>query len=167
MHVARFHVIALIVHVVVGLTLLCHSSCRCYSFRSSVSVAIFLYLEVYFLHFQDEHVTYETVISFCCKSSLLVADFRISLSLRKLCCVSALNVSWVCLLQLTSTLNFLETIHRIQRFSFHSVRETFLSRTTFECVHSSLRLFCNQLVLVLVVEYLTNKIGKAIRFFRS
>ena len=55
---------------------------------------------------QEEHGTCETVTSFWCKSSHLVADFRIFLSLRKLRCASALNVSWGCELQATPTLNF-------------------------------------------------------------
>ena len=114
---------------------------------------------------QDEHGTGETVISFLCKSSHLVADFRIFFSLRKFGCASALNVSWRCVLQATPTLNLFETIHRIQSFPHLPVRGSFLSRSSFGCVYSSLRLFCkllHQLVLVLVVEHLTNKIGNQV-----
>ena len=47
-HVARV-VVSLVVHAVVGLTLgLIHDSCCCRRFRRSVSVANFLYFEVYF-----------------------------------------------------------------------------------------------------------------------
>ena len=45
-HVARV-VVSLVVHAVVGLTAWSHCSCCCSRFRRSVSVAIFLYLEVY------------------------------------------------------------------------------------------------------------------------
>ena len=44
MHVAR-----VVVHAVVSLTL-GYGSCRCFSFCRRVSVAIFLFLEVYSLH---------------------------------------------------------------------------------------------------------------------
>ena len=48
-HVAR--VVSLVVHAVVGLTLgLIHCSCCCRRFRHSVSVANFLYFEIFSLH---------------------------------------------------------------------------------------------------------------------
>ena len=60
---------------------------------------------------------------------------------------------------------FFKTIHRIQSFPPPPVRESFLSRSSFGAVHSSLPLFCkllHQLILVLVAEHMKNKIGNQV-----
>ena len=66
-HVARV-VVSLVVDAVVGLTLVLIAHC-CRRFRRSVSVAIFLYLEVYSLHRVGDSKLLLAVTEYHCNSA--------------------------------------------------------------------------------------------------